>query len=225
LNHKHIVKFDHTFEDAHDIYIILELCTNQTMYELQKRRKTLHELEVQSYVLQIGKALQHLHSNCIVHRDLKLSNIFINHDMQIKLGDFGLACVIEDEEKRNTLCGTPNYLAPEILEGLEGHSYEVDVWALGIIIFTLLVGKPPYEGENVQSTYVRIKKNTYKFPEDCQISYLAKDLIQKILVPNPVLRFTLEDILRHPWMKGECAIPETLPDYTLFRAPSNDFIM
>ena len=69
--------------------------------------------------------------------------------MNIKLGDFGLACVIIDEEKRNTMCGTPNYLAPEILAGVEGHSYEVDVWALGIIIFTLLVGKPPYEGSNV----------------------------------------------------------------------------
>lgn len=195
------------------------------MYELQKRRKTLHEIEVQSYVLQIGKAIQHLHSNKIVHRDLKLSNIFINHEMQIKLGDFGLACVIEDEEKRNTLCGTPNYLAPEILEGIEGHSFEVDVWALGIMIFTLLVGKPPYEGENVQSTYKRIAKNNYAFPSDCIISPMAKDLIQKILVPNPVLRYSLEEVMKHPWMKSECAIPETLPESTLFDPPTNDYLM
>ena len=83
--------------------------------------------------------------------------MFLDEHMQIKLGDFGLACTIEHEgEKRMTLCGTPNYLAPEILDGSEGHSFEVDIWALGVVIFTLLVGKPPYEGSNVHSTYQRI---------------------------------------------------------------------
>lgn len=87
-----------------------------------------------------------MHSNKVIHRDLKLGNLFLNDKMQIKLGDFGLATKLDFEgEKKKTICGTPNYIAPEILEGKTGHSYEVDVWSLGVIIYTLLIGKPPYE--------------------------------------------------------------------------------
>lgn len=87
-------------------------------------------------------ALKYLHANKIIHRDLKLGNIFIGHNMTLKIGDFGLATKIEyDGERKKTICGTPNYIAPEILDGKDGHSYEVDIWSLGVIIYTLLIGK------------------------------------------------------------------------------------
>ena len=106
--------------------------------------------------------------------------------MEIKIGDFGLATKLEFEgDRKRTICGTPNYIAPEILEGKNGHSYEVDTWSLGVIIYTMLVGKPPYETSDVKTTYQRIKKNQYHFPEHIRISRQAKSLIQGILQLDP----------------------------------------
>jgi polo-like kinase 1 len=100
--------------------------------------------------------------------------------MEIKLGDFGLATRLEYEgERKRTICGTPNYIAPEILEGKKGHSYEVDIWSLGVIMYTLLIGKPPFETNDVKTTYRRIKMNAYSFPEHVILSvqvYLSKQL-------------------------------------------------
>lgn len=94
------------------------------------------------YVVQILKALQYLHKSRVIHRDLKLGNIFLGGKLEVKLGDFGLATRLEfDEEKKRTICGTPNYIAPEILDDKSGHSYPVDIWSLGVIIYTLLIGK------------------------------------------------------------------------------------
>jgi len=162
LMHKHVVQFHHFFEDAENVYILLELCTNQTMNELLRRRKRLTELEVQCYLVQILTAIKHLHKNKVIHRDLKLGNLFLSDKMEIKLGDFGLATQLDFEgERRRTVCGTPNYIAPEILESRSGHSYEVDVWSFGVIAYTLLIGKPPFETSDVKTTYRRIKMNAY----------------------------------------------------------------
>ena len=91
---------------------------------------------------------------------LKLGNLFLNDKMEVKIGDFGLATKLEfDGDRKRTICGTPNYIAPEILEGKNGHSYEVDTWSLGVIIYTLLFGKPPFETQDVKTTYQKIKKN------------------------------------------------------------------
>ena len=127
-----------------------------------------------------------MHANKVIHRDLKLGNLFINDKMQIKIGDFGLATKLEfDGDRKRTICGTPNYIAPEILEGKNGHSYEVDTWSLGVIIYTLLIGKPPFETSDVKTTYKKIKQNNYNFPENPKISQQAKDLISSILTLDP----------------------------------------
>ena len=142
LCYKNIVHFEHVFEDNDNVYILLELCHNYTLNELIKRRKRLTELEVQCYVIQIVQALQYLHSNKIIHRDLKLGNLFLNDKMELKLGDFGLATKLEfRSQKKFTVCGTPNYIAPEVLDGKCGHSFQVDIWSLGVVIYTLIFGK------------------------------------------------------------------------------------
>lgn len=93
---------------------------------------------------------------------LKLGNLFLNDKMQLKVGDFGLAArVIFDGEKKRTICGTPNYIAPEILDSKIGHSYEVDFWSIGVILYTLLIGRPPFESSEVRQTYKKIKANIY----------------------------------------------------------------
>jgi len=114
---------------------------------------------------QIISAVQYMHGHRIIHRDLKMGNIFINANMELKVGDFGLATKLEfAEERKRTICGTPNYIAPEIIEGIVGHSYEVDIWSCGVICYALLFGKPPFETNEVKATYARIKVCKYDFP-------------------------------------------------------------
>lgn len=97
-------------------------------------------------MLQLISAVDYMHSNRVIHRDLKLGNIFLNSNMEIKVGDFGLAAKLEfSDEKKRTMCGTPNYIAPEIVEGSVGHSYEVDIWSMGVICYAFLFGRPPFE--------------------------------------------------------------------------------
>ncbi len=166
-------------------------------------------------------ALKYLHSHRIIHRDLKLGNLFLNDKMEIKIGDFGLATKLDfDGEKKRTICGTPNYIAPEVLEGKAGHSYEVDLWSLGVIIYTLIIGKPPFETSDVKATYRRIKMNAYNFPEHVVISENARDLITKLLVGDPKQRLTLDELAAHSFLTSS-NIPKTLPQSFLACPPSS----
>ena len=165
-----------------------------------------------------------MHKNKIVHRDLKLGNLFISESMDIKIGDFGLATTIQfDGERKHTICGTPNYIAPEILDGKSvGHSYEVDFWAIGVIIYTLIIGRPPFETEDVKETYKKIQENNFSFPNHIYISEEGRDLIEKILVMNPSDRLNLEGMRAHPFMNN-VKIPKCMPQYTVNFPPNSVF--
>lgn len=166
-----------------------------------------------------------MHSHRVIHRDLKLGNLFINDKMEVKVGDFGLATKLEfDGERKRTICGTPNYIAPEVLEGKQGHSYEVDIWSIGVIIYTLIIGKPPFETSDVKTTYKRIRMNAYNFPENVAISDAGRDLITKILNNDPTKRPTVDEILTHEWMNNSGTIPRLLPASTLACPPSSTYI-
>jgi polo-like kinase 1 len=225
LHHPQIVAFEHYFEDTENVYILLEMCQNQTLNELLKRRKRLTELEVQCYIVQLIKALKYLHSHKVIHRDLKLGNLFLTDKMELKVGDFGLATKLDyDGERKRTVCGTPNYIAPEILDGKAGHSYQVDIWSLGVIIYTLIIGKPPFETRDVKATYKKIKDNEYSFPDQAIISEAAKNLINKILVLDPEKRPSLDQILNHDFFNLGVSIPKLLPPSTLETVPSLSYI-
>lgn len=195
------MRFERYFEDVDNAYILMELCHNnvsckesrwhiifhtnvvlQAMSDMLKKRKKLTEPETRYYLHQLVQSLQYLHSILVIHRDLKLGNLFLDSDMRVKVGDFGLATRLErPDERRKTICGTPNYIAPEILEGKEGHSFEVDVWSTGVIMYTLLIGKPPFESKDVKSTYKRILSNSYSFPDHTVVCEHAKNLIRHML--------------------------------------------
>ena len=225
LHHLNIVNFEHFFEDKENVYILLELCSNQTLNEMVKRRKRLKEIEVQCYSLQIIRALKYIHNHRIIHRDLKLGNLFLTSKLELKLGDFGLAAKLEyDGQKRKTVCGTPNYIAPEILEKKNGHSYEVDIWSLGVVMYTMLYGRPPFETADVKLTYKRIKMNSYKFPENIKIDERAKKLIESILVLDPAKRPSLDEIAQHDFFKIYVTVPLVLPLSTLSCPPGPKYI-
>ncbi|KAF7254298.1 Serine/threonine-protein kinase PLK3 [Varanus komodoensis] len=216
LHHKHIVKFSHHFEDSDNIYIFLEHCSRKSLAHIWKSRHTLLEPEVRYYLKQIISALKYLHLKGILHRDLKLGNFFINENMELKVGDFGLAALQEPvDQRKKTICGTPNYLAPEVLLR-QGHGPESDVWSLGCVMYTLLCGSPPFETSDLKETYRCIKHVTYTLPAFLSMS--AKNLLMGILKRNPQERFTLEEILDHEFFtKGYT--PDKLPTSSCIMVP------
>ena len=147
----------------------------------------------------------------------------MNEKMQIKVGDFGLAAKVNFEgEKKRTICGTPNYIAPEILDSKIGHSYEVDYWSIGVILYTLLYGRPPFESPEVKQTYKKIKACQYHFPENVAVCDQAKDFIRAVLKIEPSQRMNLKDMLAHEFLTMN-RIPETLPISSLVCPPSQTF--
>eukprot|EP00092_Neocalanus_flemingeri_P016859 GFUD01018236.1.p1 GENE.GFUD01018236.1~~GFUD01018236.1.p1 ORF type:complete len:583 (+),score=162.61 GFUD01018236.1:105-1853(+) len=219
VSHNNLVKLYSYFEDPNFVYIVLELCRKRSLMELHKRRKAITEPESRYFIHQILLGCLYLHENKIIHRDLKLGNVFLNDNMEIKIGDFGLATKVDyDGERKKTLCGTPNYIAPEVL-GKKGHSYEVDVWSLGCILYTLLVGKPPFETQTLKDTYTRIKKNEYHIPS--RVGPLARNLIQRLLQHDPEKRPSVAEILKDDFMTMGY-LPPRLPVSCLTMAPRFD---
>uniref|UniRef100_A0A2K6N4X6 Serine/threonine-protein kinase PLK n=1 Tax=Rhinopithecus bieti TaxID=61621 RepID=A0A2K6N4X6_RHIBE len=181
----HVVGFHGFFEDNDFVFVVLELCRRRSLLELHKRRKALTEPEARYYLRQIVLGCQYLHRNRVIHRDLKLGNLFLNEDLEVKIGDFGLATKVEyDGERKKTLCGTPNYIAPEVLSK-KGHSFEVDVWSIGCIIYlwTYLVS---------------------------HINPVAASLIQKMLQTDPTARPTINELLNDEFFTSGY-IPARLP--------------
>ncbi|RXK34972.1 PLK/PLK1 protein kinase [Tremella mesenterica] len=218
LNHPNIVHFEDCFEDDENVYMILELCENGSLMDLLRRRKRYSEPEARFFLVQLIAACQYMHSTNVIHRDLKLGNLFLDGDMNIKVGDLGLAALIENPgDRKKTICGTPNYIAPEVLfDTVNGHSFEVDIWSVGVILYTFLIGKPPFQTKDVKAIYKRIRENRYEFPPEKDISPAAQDLIMSILNPNPANRPTLSAILQHPFF-SDGPFPPRIP------AAANDF--
>ena len=204
--------------------LLMQRINCMKMSKLLRRRKRIHELEAQCYLSQVLTGIKYLHSHRVIHRDIKLGNIFLSDKMEVKLGDLGLAAKLEYEgERKRTICGTPNYIAPEILEGKNGHSFECDIWSFGVLMYTLLIGRPPFETKDVKTTYRRIKMNLYTFPENVEISPEAKSLIQSILVIDYVKRPTLEQILNSDFFTKN-SFPKFLPLSTLAVPPAQGYL-
>ncbi|PHH92032.1 hypothetical protein CDD83_9223 [Cordyceps sp. RAO-2017] len=191
MRHKNVVQFFRAFSFESCTFLVLELCNNGSLMDMVKRRKGLTEPEVRFYSIQIAGAIKYMHGKGIIHRDLKMGNIFLDAQMNAKIGDFGLAALLvtgRDMQtiRRTTLCGTPNYIAPEILEkGKKGHDHMVDIWSLGIIMFAMVTSKPPFQSSTTDEIYRRARERDYEWPTaDASQKYIsqeAKDLVATML--------------------------------------------
>merc|ERR1711881_359763 len=207
LDHEHIVRFFANFNTDLFVIITLELCSRRSLMELHKRRGKILEPECRYYMIQVQKGVKYLHDRRIVHRDLKLGNVFLDEKLVCKIGDFGLAAQMdEDGTQRKTMCGTPNYLAPEILQK-RGHNYQVDIWSLGCMLYTLIVGKPPFETNTLKETYSRIKNGQYTIPS--HVSAEGAEVIKKMLAALPNERPQIGALLALIWFT--LWTPEKLP--------------
>ncbi|EGT45148.1 hypothetical protein CAEBREN_30234 [Caenorhabditis brenneri] len=215
LSHRNVVKLFHFFEDRLNVYITLELCPRRSLMELHKRRKAVTEPEARYFTYQVVEGVLYLHDLKIVHRDLKLGNLFLNDELQVKIGDFGLATTVETDERKRTLCGTPNYIAPEVLNKM-GHSFEVDIWAVGCILYILLFGHPPFESKTLEETYSRIKHNNYTIPTSA--SSTSSQLIRQLLHPDPERRPIAKAVIRDRFFKTGF-MPDRLPVSCLTMIP------
>ncbi|XP_022833057.1 serine/threonine-protein kinase polo-like [Spodoptera litura] len=219
LKHKHVVAFHSSFEDINFLYMLMEVCKGRSLQELQLRRRKITVPECRYFTRQILLGLAYLHGRQIIHRDLKPGNIFLDQDIQIKIGDFGLATRFTyTKDRKQKFCGTPNYMAPEILTS-HGHSYKADIWSIGCLMYTLLVGSPPFDAPTVKDTYSKIKCCDYSMPST--IDQEAASMIAVQLQLSPRRRPTAEKLLQHEFVNS-LVIPDSLPQSCLYTAPRTD---
>ncbi|XP_066892743.1 serine/threonine-protein kinase PLK4 isoform X2 [Kogia breviceps] len=199
LKHPSILELYNYFEDNNYVYLVLEMCHNGEMNRyLKNRRKPFSENEARHFMHQIITGMLYLHSHGILHRDLTLSNLLLTRNMNIKIADFGLATQLKmPHEKHYTLCGTPNYISPEIATR-SAHGLESDIWSLGCMFYTLLIGRPPFDTDTIKNTLNKVVLADYEMPTF--LSREAKDLIHQLLRRNPADRLSLSSVLDHPFM-------------------------
>ncbi|XP_037670484.1 phosphorylase b kinase gamma catalytic chain, liver/testis isoform isoform X1 [Choloepus didactylus] len=206
--HPHIITLIDSYESSSFMFLVFDLMRKGELFDYLTEKVALSEKETRSIMRSVLEAVSFLHANNIVHRDLKPENILLDDDMQIRLSDFGFSCHLEPGEKLRELCGTPGYLAPEILkcsmdETHPGYGKEVDLWACGVILFTLLAGSPPFWHRRQILMLRMIMEGQYQFssPEWDDRSNTVKDLISKLLQVDPEERLTAEQALQHPFFE------------------------
>jgi calcium/calmodulin-dependent protein kinase I len=211
INHCNIVKMEAIFDTVDHLYIVMELMEGGELYDEIIKRKSFTEADASYIMRQVYSALKYLHSRGIVHRDLKLENLLLVREnaLDIKIADFGLSRIYSGK-KLQTACGTPFYVAPEIVLA-EGYGPEVDMWASGIILYVLLSGRLPFAAENENDLYKLIVggKLIFKSPQFDSVSEAAKDFIRKLIITDPIKRLNAVNALEHPFIKGENIDNET----------------
>ncbi len=179
LEHPFLVGLVFCFQTEERIYFIMPFLRGGELFQHLRKMKIFDEEKVRFYSAQIGLSLDHLHTYGIIYRDLKPENILMDDEGYLKLADFGMAKHLKGEEKAMSFCGTPEYLAPEIITG-EGHNKSADWWSFGILIYEMLCGIPPFYNENLERMYELIKLAELRFPKKIVISSDAQDIITKV---------------------------------------------
>ncbi|KAF9930861.1 hypothetical protein FBU30_011150 [Linnemannia zychae] len=204
LKHKHILRLDTFFHDETRIYLVLEYAPQGELYKQLKKSVTFPEWRASKYIYELATALAYLHRKHVIHRDIKPENLLLGRNGEIKISDFGWS-VHAPTSRRKTICGTLDYLPPEMVEG-RLHSNQVDLWSLGVLCYEFLVGHPPFEvkdettedTDDRESTFRRIANVELTIPD--HVSDDAKDLIRKLLKRNPDQRLALERVMLHPFI-------------------------
>jgi calcium/calmodulin-dependent protein kinase I len=204
VHHENIVQLREVFDCQKTFYMVMEEMSGGELFDRIVEKEKYSEKEASAVVKKLACALQYCHDMGIAHRDLKPENLLYQSPedtAQIKIADFGLAKLVKGNSLMQTACGTPGYVAPEILEG-KPYGAEVDLWSLGVIAYILLCGFPPFYDENNAALFASIKSGIFDFPSpywDC-VSASAKDLISRLLVVDSKKRFTAVQVLDHAWI-------------------------
>ena len=198
LRHSSVVKILDTFETEKYIFIIMENIAGGDLLSFVKKRTKLNEKMSKYIFKQLLEAIKYIHSKNIVHRDIKLDNVLIDLNNNIKLCDFGVGKMVHENEVLLDQCGTPAYIAPEILANKGYDGFSVDVWSSGVVLYTMLSGMVPFKANNLNDLQNMIITGSYK--EIHGISKECNDLLNKLLQINPKKRINIDDALNHPWL-------------------------
>ncbi|XP_038304401.1 serine/threonine-protein kinase MARK1 isoform X4 [Canis lupus familiaris] len=198
LNHPNIVKLFEVIETEKTLYLVMEYASGGEVFDYLVAHGRMKEKEARAKFRQIVSAVQYCHQKCIVHRDLKAENLLLDADMNIKIADFGFSNEFTVGNKLDTFCGSPPYAAPELFQGKKYDGPEVDVWSLGVILYTLVSGSLPFDGQNLKELRERVLRGKYRIP--FYMSTDCENLLKKLLVLNPIKRGSLEQIMKDRWM-------------------------
>uniref|UniRef100_A0A8C6YRN7 non-specific serine/threonine protein kinase n=1 Tax=Nothoprocta perdicaria TaxID=30464 RepID=A0A8C6YRN7_NOTPE len=204
LNHPHIIAVHEVFENSSKIVIVMEYASKGDLYDYISERQRLSEHEARHFFRQVVSAVYYCHKNGIVHRDLKLENILLDANGNIKIADFGLSNVYQQDRLLQTFCGSPLYASPEIINGRPYRGPEVDSWSLGVLLYILVHGAMPFDGQDYKTLVKQITSGEYREPTKLSD---ACGLIRWMLMVNPARRATIEDIATHWWVNWGYKVP------------------
>mmetsp|Transcript_4013 Transcript_4013/g.7750 ORF Transcript_4013/g.7750 Transcript_4013/m.7750 type:complete len:463 (-) Transcript_4013:266-1654(-) len=221
INHRNIVQLFEIYETPSYLYLVMELVTGGELFDSVVEKGFYSEKDAAEVMRDVVLAIQYLHSKNVVHRDLKPENLLYSTNDEatriIKVADFGLAKVFDTSGTPDmtmvTTCGTPGYVAPEVLKG-GGYGKAVDLWSVGVILYILLCGFPPFYNENTSMLFEQIMEGDFDFPSPYwdDISDSAKSLVKGLLTVDAKKRLTCEECLEHPWLKGLTANAAPIKD-------------
>ena len=197
IRHKNIIQLYDIMESKTNLYFVMEYCKGGELFDFIVKKKKLTEKEACVFFHQIINGVEYLHNQGIIHRDLKPENLLLDEKNQIKISDFGLSTFFTKDNFLQTACGTPSYAPPEMLEGLQYNGEASDIWSCGIILYAMLCGSLPFTESKEDIIVEKIKKHEYKIPD--YLSKEAQDILNHILKINPIERYTIESIKKHPW--------------------------
>eukprot|EP00397_Hematodinium_sp_SG-2012_P057102 GEMP01071086.1.p1 GENE.GEMP01071086.1~~GEMP01071086.1.p1 ORF type:complete len:365 (-),score=69.05 GEMP01071086.1:44-1138(-) len=206
LRHVNILRLYNWFQDDKCVYLMLEYAEGGELYKFLQKKCRFSEIRAAWYMNQAIDAISHCHRVGVIHRDIKPENILLGHNDILKIADFGWS-VIGGTACRKTMCGTLDYLAPEMIKG-DRHDHRCDVWSLGVLMYEFLVGNAPFESQTKQDTQLKITSAEPLFPtrlrgspESSQVSQEAQELVKAMLAKEPKDRISIKDVRNHPWIK------------------------
>ncbi|XP_077283678.1 MAP/microtubule affinity-regulating kinase 3-like isoform X5 [Arctopsyche grandis] len=217
LDHPNIVKLFQVIETERTLYLVMEYASGGEVFDYLVLHGRMKEKEARAKFRQIVSAVQYCHQKLIIHRDLKAENLLLDGEMNIKIADFGFSNEYKPGRRLDTFCGSPPYAAPELFQGKKYFGPEVDVWSLGVILYTLVSGSLPFDGSTLRELRERVLRGKYRIP--FYMSTDCENLLKKFLVLNPEKRASLEVIMRDRWMNTGYEDEELRP----YSEPQQDF--
>ncbi|XP_015087438.1 phosphoenolpyruvate carboxylase kinase 1-like [Solanum pennellii] len=197
----HIVSIVDVCEDDTYLDIVLELCNSSDLFQRLSTQRVFSECDAIAVMVPLMEAIAHCHRLGVAHRDIKPENILFNEWNDLKLADFGSAQCFREGELMSGVVGTPYYVAPEVLAGRD-YNEKVDIWSAGVILYIMLAGMPPFYGESTEEIFEAVLRANLRFPTRTfrSVSPAAKDLLRRMLCKDVSRRFSVEQVLRHPWI-------------------------
>lgn len=205
ISHPNIIKLYDNFYNDNKLYLVFDICKHHLEKELNNNYHLIKKNQKIEWINQLSLGLIYLHNNNIIHRDIKLQNVLLTHDNNIKIIDFGFARYFESDDLIDTICGSPLYMSPELFSK-NAYDYKSDYWSMGIVLYNILVGKMPYDAKNIIDLSLKLKNITdIKIPSNVNNLYNSDliNLVESMLIISKKYRINIEELNNHPFITNK----------------------